>query len=323
MKYILETDFDKTYEELSRPIFNYGDFIAKKDDRVNPYRKELSRPGIYLYTNDANGHKYVGQAVNLYKRLLEHYQTANREPEEYLEPIDSAINHYKPESFTIEILKFIDNPALLNKWEIDYIDKYNTYNNIEDYNLTPGGNELNYFRQSIFWDEEKQRFDKRSLNKVRTFLQTSTLSFGDIILDLSKLLDDTTKQSDVVISMSPSTTATIRKINNCEGIYKLNYYERAVKGFKAPLNSESHAVGRNQHAEKEFYIFDINETNLVPENAIKGPLPTWREVSRCINDGQEIQDQQIKQVARGLKRDGRPGGNYIYNNYKIKSFVKE
>ena len=140
MKYILESDFDKLYDELSKTVFNYGDFISKKDDKINPYRTELSRPGVYLYTNNVNGHKYVGQAVNLYKRLLEHYQTAKREPEEYLEPIDSAINNYGPENFTIEILKFIDNTALLNKWEIAYIAEYNTYNNIDDYNLTPGGN---------------------------------------------------------------------------------------------------------------------------------------------------------------------------------------
>ena len=115
MKYILESDFDKVYDELSKTIFNYGDFISKKDDKINAYRTELSRPGIYLYTNNINGHKYVGQAVNLYKRLLEHYQTAKRESEEYLSPIDSAISNYGPESFTIEILKFVDNTALLNK----------------------------------------------------------------------------------------------------------------------------------------------------------------------------------------------------------------
>ena len=323
MKYILESDFDKLYDELSKTVFNYGDFISKKDDKINSYRTELSRPGIYLYTNNVNGHKYVGQAVNLYKRLLEHYQTAKREPEEYLEPIDSAINNYGPENFTIEILKFIDNTALLNKWEIAYIAEYNTYNNIDDYNLTPGGNEVNYFRQSIFWDDAKQRFNKRALNKVRSFLQTSTLSFKDIVEDLGKPLDDITKQSDVVISMSPAaTTTTVRKINNCEGIYKLNYYEKAVKGFTAPLNKENHAIGRNQHAEREFYVFDIDETDLAPINAIVGPLRDWREVSKYINNGLEIQGQQIKRISRGLKNDGGPNGDYTYNGYKIKSFEK-
>lgn len=123
--------------------------------------------------------------------------------------------------------------------------------------------------------------------------------------------------------MSPTaTTTTIRKINNCEGIYKLNYYEKTVKGFTAPLNTESHAIGRNQHAEREFYIFDIDETDLAPSNAIIGPLQDWREVSKYINNGQEIQGQQIKRVSRGLKNDGRPNGDYTYNGYKIKSFEK-
>ena len=90
---------------------------------------------------------------------------------------------------------------------------------------------------------------------------------------MGKPLDDTTKQSDIVISVSPkATTTTIRKINNCEGIYKLNYDEKAVKGLTAPLNKENHAVGRNQHAEREFYVFDINEIDLTPGNAIIGPL---------------------------------------------------
>ena len=317
-KYIIEaeedsfnaTSWNDTVSELDFTdglTFNFSDLVN--------YRKLKNYAGIYLYTNIQNNHKYVGQARNLYKRLLEHKQTANRKSEINLDPIDSAIKNYGTGQFNITILKFIDkNPgtettlaARLNKWEEYFIALYNTYNNTEDYNLTPGGNDLNYYLQSSFWDNNRKRFNKRLLNKVRFFIKESKLGWREQV----KYLADNN-----IIQLS---TATIKKINACEGIYKLNYYEKNILGFTTPISnhSEINSVARFI----EYYLFDINTPteNLEKENAIAGPFKSAKEVQEYIfgtGTSTVNKQNQINSASRGSQ-------DYIYGDYKVKRFSIE
>lgn len=103
--------------------------------------------GIYLITNNINGHKYVGQSKNIEKRFKGHCKDGKWSNNS---AIDLAIQRYGETNFQLEILEELPpNPTLLSEREIFWIDYYNTYDNRADYNLTKGGefpfgNPMNY-----------------------------------------------------------------------------------------------------------------------------------------------------------------------------------
>lgn len=99
--------------------------------------------GIYIFKNNINGKCYIGQGVSLRKRIKHHF--SNIRTQRYDLPLYRAINKYGLHNFTIDILESfipdnISNEELikkLDKLEIEYIKKYNSYHN--GYNCTIGG----------------------------------------------------------------------------------------------------------------------------------------------------------------------------------------
>ena len=100
--------------------------------------------GIYIIKNNVNGKCYIGQSVKLRSRLKDHMRNAKNGKLDL--PIYRAINKYGFHNFTVDILEsFIPDPnisnleliQILDKLEIEYIEKYNAYT--EGYNCTKGG----------------------------------------------------------------------------------------------------------------------------------------------------------------------------------------
>lgn len=99
--------------------------------------------GIYIFRNNINGKCYVGQGISLRKRIKHHF--SNIRTQRYDLPLYRAINKYGLHNFTIDILESfvpnnISNEQLikkLDKLEIEYIEKYDSYHN--GYNCTVGG----------------------------------------------------------------------------------------------------------------------------------------------------------------------------------------
>lgn len=97
-------------------------------------------PGIYKITNTINGKSYIGQSIYLKKRLKRHL--SYKQHKDYL-ALYKAFNKYGIDKFTIEILETIDTEKCdnikseLDRLEIFYIKKYNSYNS--GYNQTFGG----------------------------------------------------------------------------------------------------------------------------------------------------------------------------------------
>ena len=93
--------------------------------------------GIYKYENKINHHIYIGQSIDINKRLREHLFHAKTETsEEYNYPIHAAIRKYGIENFDVQIIEIIDK-KLLNEREQYWIKYYDSYHN--GYNCTHGG----------------------------------------------------------------------------------------------------------------------------------------------------------------------------------------
>lgn len=106
------------------------------------YKNLKKEAGIYYFKNKINNKYYIGQAINLKKRLRHHF--SNIKSNKYSNiALYKAINKYGIENFELDIIEYV-NPSLENLKEIldslekDYIKKYNSYVP-NGYNLTVGG----------------------------------------------------------------------------------------------------------------------------------------------------------------------------------------
>lgn len=99
--------------------------------------KELNMTcGIYLITNKINGHMYVGQSNNIEQRFDQHQWCHDVEDM----AIDRAILKYGSDNFTYDIIEELPNNIdILHEREKYWIKFYNTYEDRNHYNLTPGG----------------------------------------------------------------------------------------------------------------------------------------------------------------------------------------
>lgn len=91
---------------------------------------------IYCITNLINGKQYIGKTTySVTKRFQEHCRDSKKERCEK-RPLYNAMNKYGIENFIVEELCECDNEEL-SSYEIQYIEKYNTYS--KGYNATKGG----------------------------------------------------------------------------------------------------------------------------------------------------------------------------------------
>ena len=103
---------------------------------------DWSYTGIYKITNSISGRCYIGQAVDIRARLMDHVSSVGRNNHN---AIYTAIRKYGIENFDCRILTIINTfgktqdelKKELNVLECFYIELYNSYKC--GYNMTPGG----------------------------------------------------------------------------------------------------------------------------------------------------------------------------------------
>lgn len=94
--------------------------------------------GIYKIENLINGKVYIGQSINVEKRLHEHFYKSNcKKDVSYKSALHSAIRKYGASNFSTEILCSCDYSEL-DDLEKFYIKKYNSISP-NGYNILSGG----------------------------------------------------------------------------------------------------------------------------------------------------------------------------------------
>ena len=124
--------------------------------------------GIYKITNLINGKSYIGQSVNIEKRMYTHFWAAYKENLPcYNYHIYQAIRKYGKDNFKAEILVTISEEEikLLNDLERNFIKQYDSYHN--GYNMNEGGNSAN---QNCHSGENnaKAKLTKQDVIAIRT-----------------------------------------------------------------------------------------------------------------------------------------------------------
>lgn len=93
--------------------------------------------GIYKFENKTNGKIYIGQSINIEKRLKEHINNSqNSNTKDYSTKFYRAIRKYGIKDFTFEIIEEVSKEKL-NEREAYWVASYNSYKN--GYNSNQGG----------------------------------------------------------------------------------------------------------------------------------------------------------------------------------------
>lgn len=128
---------------------------------------------IYCITNKINGKQYIGQTKHDDStRIKEHFQIAkhtNRNLHLY-----NSIRKYGSDNFEITILKDNLSEDELDKWEMYYIGKYNTFEN--GYNNTIGGDGVRGYHHS---EETKQKISENHNPNIYTTERAEKISFAN------------------------------------------------------------------------------------------------------------------------------------------------
>lgn len=141
---------------------------------------------IYCYTNNINGHKYVGQTSYPARRKSEHkYAAFTSGSEEYNLLFHKKLRQYGEENFSFEILEEIETNDLdlVDSREVYWIKKLSSHVKTgKGYNLTLGGQSLGRHKEIT---EEKVRLVVKLLGEnqltQKAIAEQVGLSQGTII----------------------------------------------------------------------------------------------------------------------------------------------
>lgn len=97
--------------------------------------------GIYKITNLVNNKSYIGQSINIDKRIKEHFWKATCEKDiSFNSILHQAIRKYGKENFRYEVLKECSVDEI-DRLEQEYIKQYNTVSP-NGYNILEGGQKV-------------------------------------------------------------------------------------------------------------------------------------------------------------------------------------
>lgn len=100
--------------------------------------------GIYKFTNLINGKSYIGQSINIDKRIKEHFwKSENENDVSFNSILHQAIRKYGAKNFSVDVVIECDVEDL-DEMEKYYIIEYNTITP-NGYNILSGGQKNRFF----------------------------------------------------------------------------------------------------------------------------------------------------------------------------------
>ena len=184
--------------------------------------------GIYKIECLENGKVYIGLSINIENRWEKHCGELknNKHKNKYMQ---RAWNKYGKENFTFEILEECESNELSKK-EIEFIEKYNSYNN--GFNLTLGGD----------GGTSGYKKSKESIEKTRLKLIGKHLS-----IENRK-------------NLSKSRMGKYKGIDN--SFYGRHHSEETKEKIR---NSQKPRRGKDNHKSVGVYQFDANTLKIIGE----------------------------------------------------------
>lgn len=148
------------YTEIRRDVLSQLRSV-RLDELIKNPRLISSEPGVYIIFREDNGHVYIGESVNLSRRLIEH--AVQEHPTQY---IDREIKKLGPFRFRVAEIECVSNYQRRREREGYFVDLFNSYHN--GYNGSKDGGSLTlgqrYWR-SVFQKIQNTLFQTYTKNK--------------------------------------------------------------------------------------------------------------------------------------------------------------
>lgn len=199
--------------------------------------------GIYIIKNNVNGKCYIGQSVKLRSRLKDHMRNAKNGKLDL--PIYRAINKYGFHNFTVDILEsFIPDPnisnleliQILDKLEIEYIEKYNAYT--EGYNCTKGS-DFGVLGLKMTEEQKKKVSENSKKQAVKTYKPIYLYSV---------------KEKSTIYAISITAASNITNIDRSNLIRTARGLYRQTHGYLVAFSLEELEKYKNQFKLEPFHI---------------------------------------------------------------------
>jgi len=197
---------------------------------------------IYMIINKINNKRYIGQSINVKRRICEHIQKFKENKNNILY---YAFNKYGLNNFEFKIIDIANNMDDLNTKEIQYISLYKSNNKEFGYNLESGGwnsspcietlEKMSKSHQGTIQDNEwvKKRVAKAGTNEAKKYGKPKTekdkinLSLNSPKFWQGKNRDEETKkkisETKKILGFSDKQKEII-----CKKVYKINTYTNKV-----------------------------------------------------------------------------------------------
>lgn len=139
-----------------------ADLLTENDDVV------YIGPLIYKATNNKTNEIYIGKTTQGIERRV-NFHKSDYNWKEHRTPFYQSVEKYGWESFTWEVLEYVENLEDLNERERFYIDKFCSEQNFQVYNIAAGGDGGGMYSllEGKYLDSIKKKISKSVVNSSR------------------------------------------------------------------------------------------------------------------------------------------------------------
>lgn len=198
-------------------------------------------PGIYCIKNNIDSKCYIGQSINVKKRLQHHLNRCQQDRYDNL--IYRAFKKYGIENFSVSVLEYVDTKDFtyakkkLDQLEMKYINEYNSYTP-NGYNQTIGGDGgiLGY----KFTDSQRKHVSENSKHAMEDKMKA---------VYMYNIVDhyyQTWMNCDYAAKMIGVTRSTVHRA--CDGIIKI-----IKRKWVASFNKEDLEVKKSYKTKLVYY----------------------------------------------------------------------
>lgn len=263
---------------------------------------------LYIITNNINNKIYIGKTyTDIEQRWRRHISDAFRTDRENNSKFYNALRKYGPEHFKIELIARFEE-GMLEQKEIEYISKYDSYNN--GYNSTLGGdgNPTKHIDEQLVVDLYKQGVTLNAIAKELSLVSTRRIS--NIIKNNNLNLKQQTK---VIVEQYDIEGNLLNKFDS-----KMDAWRWLVNNYKSDIkrNTAYYYIKRASEGlqEKAFgYKWKQYETDIVAINENSDYNSIWYCDAYDSNGNKVINYQKVVDVAKLLIH------NNIVQNDNIKT----
>lgn len=195
---------------------------------------EMKNSGIYCIENKVNNKVYVGQSINVHKRINMHKYLLRTGTHSNIYLQRSFDKHGK-ESFDFRVVKLCDVDKL-NSLESRYIKMFNSIYGQEGYNLTTGG-DSNYSHSGT--TKLKMRVASRERWSDNSQVINASMGKSTMTIDTIKRIKTMLYNDMTVKEVSLSCGVSENKVHR---IYRLETFSYVLPELNGYLSNREHAL---------------------------------------------------------------------------------